>query len=101
YQADATGKAFIPFTNHKGYGDYRIDTYSFENGSHGLKSSTVTIPNPSAKVSVQQTDSTHYQVTVTETPQYITLYQSGHLQMVRMILNGRKLQNKEMGLIQH
>ncbi|EKS22471.1 KxYKxGKxW signal peptide [Streptococcus urinalis FB127-CNA-2] len=42
YQADATGKAFIPFTNHKGYGDYRIDTYSFENGSHGLKSSTVT-----------------------------------------------------------
>ncbi|MBM7643154.1 GBS Bsp-like repeat-containing protein [Streptococcus loxodontisalivarius] len=73
YDADASGNALALYTDHSGYDTYNIHTYSFENGrAVGLAVSTIELPKPSAKVAVEKTDDTHYKITVTETPQYIT-----------------------------
>ena len=71
YTADSNGKATAKYTG--SYGKYNVHTYQNLNGKMtGLNATTVTVPKPSAKVTITKASSTTYKVTVTDVPVYIT-----------------------------
>ena len=71
YTADSNGKITAKYTG--SYGTYNVHTYQNLNGKMtGLNATTVTVPKPSAKVTITKASSTTYKVTVTDVPVYIT-----------------------------
>lgn len=73
YAADGKGTAIADYKNHAGYGQYQVHTYLHQDGGmRGLAVNTFTVAKPKVETKVTQKDQTHYEVSVTKVPAYIS-----------------------------
>lgn len=72
YIVNANGMIVVPFTNHKGYGNYDIHVYQELNGEMtGLETRVFTMPRPSASAIMERVSGSVVTLTVKNVPAYI------------------------------